>query len=274
MELVALGLLYPTRPILVVGPRTPPIIFSDPRHPLTPRQEDRIALWFQGSHYELITSEIPEWLWQQVWMQGGDDPTEPTNIPPVIEVAHSIPDNPPGQTNITGDGHPGQQEEGPHIRPPTEAASSHPSSESNPAIPDLTSAGDTRTTLPDIARQLSPQKHDWWLKAPLHTVGALLPRILPERAPTPGRTAIQILSGDPRSCLEPLPSETGPVYLCGHAPADADTPPGKQWTLQAILAVKGGTQPLRIRVGSDIHPLSGAYPITPDLEQRGAADLA
>ena len=274
MELVALGLLYPTRPILVVGPRTPPIIFSDPRHPLTPRQEDRIALWFQGSHYELITSEIPEWLWQQVWMQGGDDPTEPTNIPPVIEVAHSIPDNPPGQTNITGDGHPGQQEEGPHIRPPTEAASSHPSSESNPAIPDLTSAGDTRTTLPDIARQLSPQKHDWWLKAPLHTVGALLPRILPERAPTPGRTAIQILSGDPRTCLEPLPSETGPVYLCGHAPADADTPPGKQWTLQAILAVKSGTQPLRIRVGSDIHPLSGAYPITPDLEQRGAADLA
>ena len=118
MELEALGLLYPTRPILVVGPRTPPTIFGNHRHALTPRREDRIALWFQGGHYELITSEIPEWLWQQVWMKGRDTPTRSTDNP-VIEVARSSPSDPPDRISDTADDHPRQKEEGPRIQPPT-----------------------------------------------------------------------------------------------------------------------------------------------------------
>ena len=74
--------------------------------------------------------------------------------------------------------------------------------------------------------------------------------------------------------LEPLPSEGGPAYLCGYTPAAADALPGEHRALQAIFATRSGAQPLRIRRGSDSHPPSGAYPVTPNLKQRGAADLA
>ena len=66
VELVALGKMFPSHPILVLSPGGTPMIFGDRALPL-PRMEDRITLWLQGGHFELLSSPVPEWIWSALW---------------------------------------------------------------------------------------------------------------------------------------------------------------------------------------------------------------
>ena len=83
-ELVALGLMYPAHPILVLCPESTPVAFGDRTQPL-PAAEARINLWLQGGHYEFIQEAIPDWIWDTVWGDASNPTT--TTLPggPLVE---------------------------------------------------------------------------------------------------------------------------------------------------------------------------------------------
>ena len=78
VELVALGKVFPSHPILVLSPGGTPVVFGDRTLPL-PRLENRIALWLQGGHFELLSQPVPEWIWSALW----EDSCPPANPSPL-----------------------------------------------------------------------------------------------------------------------------------------------------------------------------------------------
>ena len=67
LELAAMASMFPAKAIMILGPHSHPTVLGDRQRPIPPVAGNRIALWYQGGHYEAISSEIPEWIWGMLW---------------------------------------------------------------------------------------------------------------------------------------------------------------------------------------------------------------
>ena len=82
--------VFPNKAIMVLGPHSHPTVLGD-RQRSVPTTGNRIALWYQGGHYEMISSEIPGWIWGLLWEEGAlhadpvDPPPEAPMEPPLDE---------------------------------------------------------------------------------------------------------------------------------------------------------------------------------------------
>ena len=90
LELAAMASMFPNKAIMVLGPHSHPTVLGDRQRSVT-TTGNRIALWYQGGHYEMISSEIPGWIWGLLWEEGAphadpvDPPPEAPMEPPLDE---------------------------------------------------------------------------------------------------------------------------------------------------------------------------------------------
>ena len=204
LELQALGRLHPDRPVLVLGPQSPPTAFGDRAIPLPPAT-CRIALWLEAGHIELITSHVPDWVWQSVWQAGRPQPEQETGgaAAPEQETGGAValadadsaslhdvrremeapapPEAPQGVSGVTcnlPDRQSHKGETGQRDQPQKGTGWSGPA--------------DLLTT----ARALSPRSYGWWLAAPVDTIGSLVLRL--DRGHRRANNAIEITILDER----------------------------------------------------------------------------
>ena len=70
LELAAMASMFPAKAIMILGPHSHPTVLGDRQRPIPPVAGNRIALWYQGDHYEAISSEIPGGIWGMLWEEG------------------------------------------------------------------------------------------------------------------------------------------------------------------------------------------------------------
>ena len=131
-------------------------------------------------------------------------------------------------------------------------------------------------SLRDTARLLVSRDLSWWTAAATGTVGAITFRTQAMHDAGESRNLhVRVLAG-------PTSRDTTQT---GHASqpsaiivADTDSLPGTMFpdngTYVAIYAMRVAAAALTLRVASDIHALSGVYPLTAPEAQKGMADLA
>ena len=303
MELIALSHMFPAHPILIIGTQSPPIAFGSRERALSPPPR-RMVFWLALGHFELVTTPIPEWIWQIVWGDPGarrpTGPLAPGSNPPPPVTPGSLTGEPVPVLTIDGDD--------PPAPPPNPSSLVGPGPAAREPIPTLVIDGEspqravpaglappgtpvhrlpnigprdpqanqTRGT-PDELRSLSlrlvPQGGDWWLQQPVGTIGSFV--FLPSSCswPNPSMTRLSI----PQAMAYPAGGFVGPpseAILLG-PPNMEDTIQGHPSTPHvAVLVTKIANDPLTMTMDDNASPLSGIYPRFPDGSKRGLADLA
>ena len=165
MELLSLSRLFPDYPILVIGPRVTPAIFAD-RDRQSPPIANRVALWLESGHYELITSGVPSWAWDTVWRARSSSNVRHDSAgsatPAIAAPLEEVPRKKVRFANLL----------------PSSAVldlSNSPASETHPPTTSLaTHPPETQEDIKAFAAKLNPMPGAWWQAAPVGAVGSFM----------------------------------------------------------------------------------------------------
>ena len=139
--------------------------------------------------------------------------------------------------------------------------------------------GDFRQT----AKLLTTQGFTWWKSAPAGTVGTL-PCTVHEQKVEGKHTLVNISilppgppneqGGSPDDQRTPATVAPTSVVLRCFGEFSCDLPSLVFRTNRVVFATKVSQSPLSLQVGPQTNPLSGIFPVAPDTQKTGGADLA
>ena len=90
LELQVLTRIYPEVSFLILGPGMKPCTICA-QYQSPPDEANRIDLWLEGGHYELLRATVPLWVWEMVWTF--DTERNATRVADVGVI--TVPDTPP-----------------------------------------------------------------------------------------------------------------------------------------------------------------------------------
>ena len=137
--------------------------------------------------------------------------------------------------------------------------------------------------LRQTAKLLTAQGLTWWQSAPIGTVGTLLCTVHGQKVEGKQTLVnISILPPGPPNEQGGKPDDQQTQATIAHTSVDlrcfsefsCDLPSLDFRTYRVVFATKVSQSPLSLQVGPQTNPLSGIFPVVPDTQKTGVADLA